>query len=825
MSDKQIIKMVIGVILPPILVIALFIVAIGMFIIPTIEEALLEKKRDTIQAIVASATSIMERHAQMEREGLVSREEAQNTALAEMRALRYGVGNLDYLWITDLEPNMIMHPYFPELEGTNLDDYADPKGKLLFVEAVEIAKNEGKGYISYMWPKQYNKNDSVPKLSYVRLFEPWKWVVGSGIYLDDVQTEIQSVTFRLLVISAWIGGIVILILLFIIRRSWKTQRKIYLFQTELELSRERYQALAHASTEMVFLTIEGSIAGVNKKVCETLGLNEEEIISRDFADFLTDPEDLSLLKKAADTGSFETVETVIQGKYGAERVLLSAEKAVVNEQPAILYAGYALKVKQAPTTNFVSHELINRNGFGILKLENSLGGKVLFADGFAMELLASGADVPIIGKPLKNMIHESDANRLYIQIQATNQAKNIVLRYTQANGNEGYLQANACILKDDLVQGEVILMFISDVTEIQSTQKTLDALLSEYLAPEQKVSPKSKEFLDRISRENIREIFTRDKIILRQSIKIGSSSDKILEASMRSIQNVFDFAVEQAIAEMGTPPCKYALLAYGSIGRHEPTLTADQDTALLFESTGNEYVCREYFEKFGRMVTDICGKAGIPPCNAGNTAANPAWCKSELEWRTQFSNWINTSQPADLVLVNIFFDFSVISGEESLAKTLRQHIFDEVDRKPSFLYNLAQDTLSFRSPADIRGRIRSDSKQGNVVNLKGTMLHYVNFARLFTLKYGIHETNTVKRLQILTKLGHIPSDTGKETIEAWELLSELRLKNQVSSLELNFSEENTVMLEEMSSHQEILLSKAVNQVGNLQKRITSALGM
>lgn len=825
MSNKQIIKIVIGVIMPPILIISLFIVAIGVFIIPTMEDALLEKKRETIQAIVASATSIMDRHAKMEQEGLVSREEAQKTALVEMRALRYGVGNLDYLWITDLEPKMIMHPYFPELEGTNLDNYADPMGKLLFVEAVEIANAEGNGYISYMWPKQDNKEESLPKLSYVRLFEPWKWVVGSGIYLDDVQAEIQLVTFRLIAISAWIGGIVILILLFIIRRSWKAQRKIYLFQTELELSRERYQALAHASTEMVFLTIDGSIAGINKKVCETLGFTEEEIISRDFTEFITDPKDVSLLKKAADAGSFEPVEIVIQGKYGAERVFLSAEKTVVNEQPAILYAGYSLRAKEAPTTNFVSYELINRNGFGIIKLENSFGGKVLFADGFSMELLADGGDVPIIGKPLKSLIHESDANRLYIQIQATKQAQNIILRYTQANGNEGYLQANACIIKEEFIQGEVILMFVSDVTEVQSTQKTSDVLLSEYLAPEQKVSPKLKAFLVRSSGEDIREIFMRDKVFLRQSIKMGSSADKILDASMRSIQNVFDFAVEQAISEMGAPPCRYALLAYGSIGRHEPTLTADQDTAILFEPMGNEHVCREYFEKFGQRVTDICEKAGIPPCNAGNTAANPAWCKSDMEWKTQFSNWINISQPADLVLVNIFFDFSVISGEESLATALRQHIFDEVNRKPSFLYNLAQDTLSFQSPADIRGRIRSDSKQGRVVNLKGTMLHYVNFARLFTLKYGVHETNTVKRLQMLKELGHIPSDTWGNTIEAWELLSELRLKNQVSSLELNFSEENTVMLEEISSHQEILLSNAVNQVGNLQKRIASELGM
>jgi signal transduction histidine kinase len=90
-----------------------------------------------------------------------------------MRALRYGDENRDYLWITDLEPTMVMHPFFSDLEGTLLDKYADSEGKLLFIEAVEIAKKDGQGYISYMWPKQDNITEPVEKLSYVSLFKPW----------------------------------------------------------------------------------------------------------------------------------------------------------------------------------------------------------------------------------------------------------------------------------------------------------------------------------------------------------------------------------------------------------------------------------------------------------------------------------------------------------------------------------------------------------------------------------------------------------------------------------------------------------------------------
>jgi PAS domain-containing protein len=825
LSRKQIIKMIFSVILPPILVIALFVVAIGMVIIPATEDALMEKKRDMIQAIVISATSIMERHAEMEQDGLVSREEAQNTALSEMRAMRYGVESRDYIWITDLEPTMVMHPFFSELEGTHLDNYADPEGKLLFIEAVEIAKNEGEGYISYIWPKQDGANESVEKLSYVRLFSPWSWVVGSGIYLDDVQAEIQAVTLQLLKISLLIGGIVSLILLFIIRSGWKKQKDIYQFQNELKFSRECYQALSHASSEMIFLIIDGLIAGVNKKACEMLGFHEEEIISRNFAEFVPDAGAISLLAKAVHEESPDPIEIVIQGKYESERVLLSVEHAIVNERPAIMYAGYSLNLKESPSTNFVSHTTINQNGFGILKIENSFNGKILSADNLASGLLKGLHNESIVGKTLKSVINEGDANRLFIQVQAANQAQNIILRHTLSNCNEGYLQANASILHDETSLEGILLLFITDVTEVQSVYRSSDAMLSECLAPENKICLKPNEMIISPDDENIRQAYVHDKIILRQSVKIGSTPENIIAAAFQSIHGIFEHAVKKAILEIGAPPCKYALLAYGSIGRHEPTLTADQDTAILFESTGNDVFCKEYFDKFGQIVTSICSNFGIPPCNAGNTAANSKWCKSGPEWKRQFSEWINFSQPEDLILVNIFFDFSLISGDEALVKNLRLHIFDEIKMKPSFLFNLAQDTLSFRSPLDILGHIRSDSNYGNYVNLKGTMLHFVNFSRIYALKHGIHETNTIKRLQILTKMGYIPSDTGQDTIEAWNVLLEMRLINQVSSLELNFQEENTIILEELSSYKEISLSKAMSQVNNLQKRIAAELGV
>jgi methyl-accepting chemotaxis protein len=105
--------------------------------------------------------------------------------------LRYGPRGKDYFWINDMAPKMVMHPIKPELDGKDLSGSQDPNGKKLFVEFVNVCKDRGEGFVDYMWPMP-GHDAPVPKLSYVRLFEPWGWIVGTGIYLDDVEQAVTS---------------------------------------------------------------------------------------------------------------------------------------------------------------------------------------------------------------------------------------------------------------------------------------------------------------------------------------------------------------------------------------------------------------------------------------------------------------------------------------------------------------------------------------------------------------------------------------------------------------------------------------------------------
>lgn len=105
--------------------------------------------------------------------------------------LRYGPDSKDYFWINDTTPTMVMHPIKPALDGKDLSQTKDPNGKLLFKDMVRVCDEKGEGFVEYFWPKPGHEQ-AVAKLSYVKLFKPWGWIVGTGIYLDDVDQVLAN---------------------------------------------------------------------------------------------------------------------------------------------------------------------------------------------------------------------------------------------------------------------------------------------------------------------------------------------------------------------------------------------------------------------------------------------------------------------------------------------------------------------------------------------------------------------------------------------------------------------------------------------------------
>ena len=163
---------------------------------------LMGEKELKTRHLVETATGILEYFNKLAQAGKIPEKEAKNSALSLIRTLRYEKD--DYFWINDMRPAMIMHPYNTELEGKDLSDYKDPSGRKLFVNAVETVKKQEAGFIYYQWQKP-GYNQPVRKVSYVKGFAPWGWIVGSGIYLDDVESAFHAGVRQNLLILALIA--------------------------------------------------------------------------------------------------------------------------------------------------------------------------------------------------------------------------------------------------------------------------------------------------------------------------------------------------------------------------------------------------------------------------------------------------------------------------------------------------------------------------------------------------------------------------------------------------------------------------------------------
>lgn len=324
------------IVLPSFLAIGLFLLSIFVFILPSTERNIMEEKKLMLSELTNTVCSLIEEYAMEVGSGSLPLDSAQSLAIERVSRIRYGDEQKDYFWIIDQQPVMIMHPYRPELNGTLLNNYQDPNGKLLFVESAALVADQGSGYIDYMWQWQDDSSRIVPKLSYVRAFDEWGWIVGTGIYLEDVREDIAILKIRLLRIIMLIALILGILLAIIIWQSLQIEHRRRDAEHKLKLSREKYKSLVEASTEGTLMFTGGKFIFSNIKFSNLSGYSPTDLSTMKPAD-LMDVNWNELIETYKDPKRSISRETMLYCKDGSSReVIVSVSQVNQGGKPAYI---------------------------------------------------------------------------------------------------------------------------------------------------------------------------------------------------------------------------------------------------------------------------------------------------------------------------------------------------------------------------------------------------------------------------------------------------------------------------------------------------------
>ncbi len=281
--------------LPTFITLFLFVIVIFFVLLPQLEENFLNRKKEMIQELTETTWSLLESYHERELTGELTRAEAQRRAVLRINKLRYGPEQKDYFWINDMSPRMIMHPYRSDLEGKDVSDFQDSKGKYLFREFVRTVQKQGAGYVDYMWQWKDDPTKISPKMSYVKGFKPWGWIIGTGLYVDDIYTEISKIRKKLSAISMGILFIVSLLAVYSIRQTMIADRErlgIFLeregLMKSLEKSKERYRNLLETTSDWIWESDQdGRYTYSSPRVKDLLGFEPKEMENKTLIDIVS----------------------------------------------------------------------------------------------------------------------------------------------------------------------------------------------------------------------------------------------------------------------------------------------------------------------------------------------------------------------------------------------------------------------------------------------------------------------------------------------------------------------------------------------------------
>ncbi len=471
--------------LPTFIAITLFLAAIWVFVLPSFENTLLERKRELIRELTNSALSILTSYHQEELSGALTRQQAQSLAIDRVQALRYGVEAKDYFWIQDTSPAMIVHPYRPDLNGQDLTDFKDARGVRIFVEFSNLVQQQGEGYIEYVWQWKDDPDRLEPKESFVKLFEPWGWIIGTGIYIDDVNAEIAKIERNITATSLVVSALIILLLLFVLQQSLQIEKNRQEALENFKESTERYHAVIETMTEGTLLVLENRCYYANTTMINLIGYSQDQLPFLTLEDVLPRRAENDSLWQTIDQlnpsqpAAVSTLDGILQHDSGhpVECILLLNSIQYANQNGFILLARQVTQQHGARMDDDLG-DAANHLELGIFKAKLVRRGVFINLNPACARLLPAHLKEEGSQPALADLFNDSrDYDQFIKDLQRQEQGSKQLLHLRSDNQQSIILSLSAKIAKDQFNEPTFIVGTLEDITHIHNLTAEREALI------------------------------------------------------------------------------------------------------------------------------------------------------------------------------------------------------------------------------------------------------------------------------------------------------------------------------------------------------------
>jgi CBS domain-containing protein len=324
--------------------------------------------------------------------------------------------------------------------------------------------------------------------------------------------------------------------------------------------------------------------------------------------------------------------------------------------------------------------------------------------------------------------------------------------------------------------------------------------------------------------EQLENIHTRLPEMLLDSIKNGVNTENLTKLITAFSDAILDKVIRFAVAKLGDPPCKFAFMIMGSEGREEQTLKTDQDNAIVYEDIEDEVLHKKVQSYFSELANNICtmlDKAGFAFCEGNIMAMNPKWCQPLSVWKKYFHKWIHAADLEDLLNSSIFFDFKGAWGNLELTDELHSYLNKSIEGWAGFLRHLTENALYFKPPIGFFRNfvVESKGEHKDSFDLKIAMIPITDCSRIYALKNGIKEKNTLSRLFRLYTKHVLTTEEYNDITQSYNYLMNLRLVKQVTTIiDEDKPPDNYINPKNLSRIDQTMLKEIFRRIENFQQK-------